>query len=57
MKVKIKDYQVIKDIDLDFDKGLTAIVGTSNNGKSSILRAIEGAIFNKIGRASCRERV
>jgi DNA repair exonuclease SbcCD ATPase subunit len=49
MKVKIKDYQVIKDIDLDFDKGLTAIVGTSNNGKSSILRAIEGAIFNKGG--------
>lgn len=49
MEVKIKDYQVIKDIELDFDKGLTAIVGTSNNGKSSILRAIEGAIYNKGG--------
>lgn len=49
MKVNIKNYQAIKEAELEFDKGLTVIVGSSNNGKSSIIRAIEAAINNKGG--------
>jgi exonuclease SbcC len=49
VKVKIKNYQAIKDVDLSFEPGITAIVGNSNNGKSSIIRAIEAAINNKGG--------
>lgn len=49
MKVNIKDYQAIKEAELEFEKGLTVIVGSSNNGKSSIIRAIEAAINNKGG--------
>lgn len=49
MKVKIKDYQAIKNAELEFNPGITAIVGNSNNGKSSLIRAIEAAINNKGG--------
>lgn len=49
MQVNIKNYQAIKDVELTFDPGITAIVGNSNNGKSSIIRAIEAAINNKGG--------
>lgn len=46
-KVKIKDFQKIKGAELSFDPGLTIIVGATNNGKTSVLRAIEAALFNK----------
>lgn len=49
MKVHIKNYQAIKDAKLEFLPGITVIVGNSNNGKSSIIRAIESAINNKGG--------
>jgi len=49
MKVKIKNYQAIKKAELEFNEGITAVVGSSNNGKSSIIRAIEAAINNKGG--------
>lgn len=49
MKVTIKDYQAIKHAELVFDKGLTAIIGPTNSGKSSIIRAIKGAINNQAG--------
>lgn len=49
MKAKIKNYQIIKEAELEFLPGITAIVGNSNNGKSSIIRAIEAAINNKGG--------
>lgn len=51
MKVKIKNYQAIKDAELQFEPGITVIVGNSNNGKSSIIRAIEAAINNKGGNS------
>lgn len=51
MKVKIDNYQIIKHADLEFLPGITAIVGSSNNGKSSIIRAIEAAINNKGGNS------
>lgn len=49
MKVQIKNYQAIKEAELVFDKGITAIVGPTNSGKSSILRAIKGAVNNQAG--------
>lgn len=49
MKVKIKNYQAIKDAELEFVPGVNVIVGSTNNGKSSIIRAIQGAINNQGG--------
>lgn len=49
MKVKINNYQIIEDIDLEFVQGVNAIVGSTNNGKSSVIRAIKGAINNQGG--------
>lgn len=46
MELKIKNYQRIRQAELSFPEGLTVIVGSSNNGKSAILRAIDTAIFN-----------
>lgn len=48
MKVNIVDFQSIEDVDLEID-GFTTIVGKSNIGKSSIIRAIHGAFNNKEG--------
>lgn len=52
--VKIKDYQIIKDIELEFIPGLNVIVGPSNNGKSSILKAIKSCIYTIPGSNSIR---
>ena len=49
MRVEIKNYQAIQKATLEFDKGITAIVGATNSGKSSIIRAIKGAINNQSG--------
>lgn len=49
MKVQIKNYQAIKEASLEFEPGVTVIIGSSNNGKSSIIRSIEAAINNKGG--------
>ena len=49
MKVKINNYQIIKEAELEFKPGVTVIIGSSNNGKSSVIRAIESAINNKGG--------
>lgn len=48
MKVRIKNVQSIKSIDFEI-KGFTCIVGKSNIGKSSILRAIRSLFKNKSG--------
>lgn len=49
MRVKIKNYQAIRKADVEFDPGLTIIVGDTNACKSGLLRSIETAIFNKSG--------
>lgn len=48
MKVYIENFQNIDTVEFEID-GFTTIVGKSNIGKSSIRRAIEGAIHNKSG--------
>jgi len=48
LRVKIEGFQIIKKCELETE-GLTFIVGPTNSGKSSVFRAIEGAIFNLAG--------
>jgi DNA repair ATPase RecN len=45
VKVRIQNYQTSKDTELEL-KGFTVIVGKSNTGKTGLLRAIEGSMFN-----------
>ena len=45
--LKIKNIQSHKDSELKFSDGVNAIVGTSNNGKSAILRALIWVITNR----------
>lgn len=45
VKVKIKGYQAIEDLEFEVC-GFTCITGRTNIGKSSIVRAISGAILN-----------
>lgn len=49
MKVDIKNFGLIRSGTIEFKPGLTVIRGQSGNGKSTIIRAIETAIFNKPG--------
>lgn len=46
LDVSIRNFQAISELDVSFPKGLTVITGETNNGKSSIFRAIEAAIYN-----------
>jgi exonuclease SbcC len=46
-KLLIKNYQSHKDSTLEFTDGINVIVGSSDSGKSAILRAIRWIIFNR----------
>ena len=46
-KIEIKNIQSHKDSELSLCNGINAIVGSSNNGKSAILRALNWAIKNR----------
>jgi DNA repair ATPase RecN len=48
MKIKIKNFQAIKDAEVEAEK-LTVIVGPSDKGKSSFIRAVKSAFFNNKG--------
>lgn len=45
-KVNLKNFQSHKNTTLEFDRGLNIIVGASDSGKTSILRAIKWALYN-----------
>ena len=45
--LEIKNIQSHKDSILEFSPGINALVGTSNNGKSAILRALNWAVNNR----------
>ena len=53
-EVSIKDFQIIQNANLTFQRGLNCLIGQSNNGKSAILRAIKAAIYNYPGTTSVR---
>ena len=42
LQVRLGDRTVLRDIDLDFGPGWTAIVGPNGAGKSTLLRALAG---------------
>lgn len=46
-KIKIENIQSHKETELEFDSGINAIVGSSNNGKSAILRAFYWLVYNR----------
>lgn len=54
MKISIKNYQILKQIALEFKPGFTALIGPSNNGKSSILKAIKAATYTEPGNTPIR---
>ena len=52
--LSVKDFQIIKNANLTFTPGLTAIIGQSNNGKSALFRAAKACIYNEPGTTSVR---
>lgn len=53
-KTTIKDYQIIKKANLEFRPGLTVIVGPSNNGKTSIFKALKANMYTVPGSTPIR---
>ena len=51
LKLHIENFQAISDIELDFETGINIIVGQSNSGKTSVLRAIDTVVNNNSGSA------
>jgi AAA15 family ATPase/GTPase len=43
----IKNFQAHKDLHIDFTKGINTIVGSSDKGKSSIIRSLRWVCFNQ----------
>jgi energy-coupling factor transporter ATP-binding protein EcfA2 len=54
MKVHIQNYQSVADVTLEVE-GLTVVVGKSNIGKSALIRAIKGALYNGQGDKFVRD--
>lgn len=48
MRLTVTDFQSLGHVDLDV-AGLTVLVGSSNRGKSALIRALEAVLFNKPG--------
>lgn len=46
-KIKIENIQSHKETELELSSGINAIVGSSNNGKSAILRAFYWLVYNR----------
>ena len=51
LKVKLKNFQAFSDLDIEFVQGVNIIMGQSNSGKTSVLRAIKTLVENS-SRAS-----
>ena len=49
MIVKVKNYGLVRNQTIEFKPGLNVIRGESGSGKSTVIRGIEGAIFNASG--------
>lgn len=54
MKVQVKNYQIIKNAEAEFVPGLNVIVGPSNNGKTSFIKAIKSLIYTEPGSTPIR---
>ena len=60
-EINIKNFQSHDNTNLILDSGVNVIVGSSDSGKSAIIRALRWVTScvprGEIGRAWCRERV
>lgn len=54
IRVVVKDFQAIHSLELGID-GIVFVTGPSNNGKSSLVRALESCIYNKTGETFIRD--
>jgi DNA repair ATPase RecN len=54
MKVKIKNFQSLKEVELDV-QGLTTVTGTNNTGKSALTRAIYNSFSSARGSTFVRQ--
>ena len=48
--LRLKNFKVFKDQEIDFREGTTAVVGPNGSGKTTILEAIEFALFKRVTR-------
>ena len=48
-KLKINNFQSLKNVDINFSDTITTIVGKTDSGKSAILRALRALCFNASG--------
>lgn len=48
MKIKVQNYKIIKDLEIDVD-GITLLLGKNGNGKSALVQAIRAACFGQDG--------
>jgi exonuclease SbcC len=48
-KLKLKNFQKHKDMTIELDRGVNAIVGQSDAGKSAVIRALNHALMNPTG--------
>ena len=53
MKVRVRDFQSIKDVEIEVD-GFTVITGPNNSGKTALIRALRGAFQNTAGTGFVR---
>jgi len=49
-QIKLKNYILINDLTVDFDKGLNVITGETGSGKSILINAIEIAFSNRVSK-------
>jgi len=54
MKISVKNFQSLESAEVEAE-GLTVIVGRSNLGKSALIRAVTGALFNRPGAGFVRK--
>lgn len=54
-EVVVQNFQIIEDLNLVVD-GLTIVTGATNNGKSSLVRAVDAVMFNKSGQDFINDR-
>lgn len=47
MRIVISNFEIIESLDLTLEPGINCIIGQSNNGKSSIAKALNALVLNK----------
>ena len=55
MRIRAKNFEIIDELDLELNPGLTVITGASNNGKSSLIRLLRSLIYNLNSDASIQQ--